>query len=277
MNQDPQIVFSVVIPVYNRMELLRRAVSSVLAQSFTQYEIVIVDDGSASPVGDTLSEVPFEKLKYIKTPNMGAAVARNIGISLAKGQWIAFLDSDDVWLPQKLQRVYEHIGIHGDTFCYYSGFRFVNSSDGKMINEIIEPKIPSNYTDALKVGNPILAFSSFVASRNKILEVNGLDKTFKARQDVDLYMRLSKISSFICIPEVLSEFYVNAEDRITSNFKNRLQGFISYYDKYSEMLSFSNKSYLSKRIVYFAYRTGKWGDMMKYLIRAVPSILFKVK
>jgi glycosyltransferase involved in cell wall biosynthesis len=272
-----QIIFSVIIPVYNRADLLQRAIRSVLAQTFANYQIVVVDDGSLEPVATALAEVPAGKLKYVKIPNMGAAIARNVGIGLAGGEWIAFLDSDDAWLPQKLQRVYEYIKVHGPTFSYYSGFRAVNSSTGKVIDETIETREPENYTRALTTGNPIRVFSSFVARRELIFSVNGLDKTFKARQDVDLYMRLSQVASFKYVPEVLCEVYRGAEGSITSNPRNRLQGFVSYYNKHIGLLSFRNKSYLSKRIVYYAWKSRAWGTILKYIVRALPSIVFKVK
>jgi teichuronic acid biosynthesis glycosyltransferase TuaG len=97
---------SVVIPFYNSSQTLERALSSVMSQSFSRYEVLLVDDGSSPEQAVQLKEIlkKFNSVKLIRMEkNCGAAVARNMGVSHASGEWIAFLDSDDVWLPSKLK------------------------------------------------------------------------------------------------------------------------------------------------------------------------------
>ena len=92
---------SVIIPTYNRAEYVTHAIDSVLAQTYTDYEIIVVDDGSADNTKDVL--LPYmDRIRYIYQENAGLSAARNTGIKAAKGDWIAFLDSDDEWLPGKL-------------------------------------------------------------------------------------------------------------------------------------------------------------------------------
>ncbi|MGB4270042.1 MAG: glycosyltransferase family A protein, partial [Spirochaetota bacterium] len=93
--------FSVVIPTFNRAHLITRAVESVLMQKFTDYECLVIDDGSTDNTFQVLS--PYTKqIQYIYTQHAGVSKARNRGIQQAQGEWIAFLDSDDMWLPEKL-------------------------------------------------------------------------------------------------------------------------------------------------------------------------------
>src|SRR5579859_7824272 len=95
---------SVVIPVYNRTAELRRAVRSVLAQTYADLELIVVDDASSEDIAGALDGIDDPRLKLIrKSVNQGAAAARNTGIQAATGRWVAFLDSDDEWLPQKLE------------------------------------------------------------------------------------------------------------------------------------------------------------------------------
>jgi len=98
-NRVPYV--SVVIPTYNRAQYVTEAVESVLAQTYTDYEIIVVDDGSTDDTHEVLQSY-MSHIRYIFQENAGASAARNRGISEAKAEWIAFLDSDDVWLPQKL-------------------------------------------------------------------------------------------------------------------------------------------------------------------------------
>ena len=95
---------SVVIPTFNRMKYLKRAVRSVIAQTYRDWDIWIVDDGSTDQTPFwALNELPFRNINYVRTKNLGVSHARNLGIQLSKGPWIAFLDSDDEWLEHKLK------------------------------------------------------------------------------------------------------------------------------------------------------------------------------
>ena len=94
---------SVIVPVFNRAGSIPRALESVAAQTFQDYEIIVVDDGSTDGSADVVERLGLARVRLIRSPqNRGAAAARNIGISAASGQWIAFLDSDDFWAPDKL-------------------------------------------------------------------------------------------------------------------------------------------------------------------------------
>ena len=98
---NPKI--SVVIPTYNREDKVRKAIESALAQSFTDLEVIVVDDGSSDDTGQAFSETFGDRIRYYFQANQGASVARNKGIEEARGEWIAFLDSDDVWEKEKLE------------------------------------------------------------------------------------------------------------------------------------------------------------------------------
>ena len=94
---------SVIIPTYNRLQFLPRALDSVLSQTFTVNEIVVVDDGSTDKTIETLKPA-YKKVRFLKQPNQGVSVARNIGIKAAKHNWIALLDSDDQWVTDKIEK-----------------------------------------------------------------------------------------------------------------------------------------------------------------------------
>lgn len=103
-----QPIISTVIPTRNRPLIVERAVKSALAQTFTEIEVIVVIDGSDACTREVLEEIDDARLKFIELPvRGGAAAARNAGVSEAAGEWIAFLDDDDEWLPQKLERQIE--------------------------------------------------------------------------------------------------------------------------------------------------------------------------
>lgn len=97
-----QPLISIIIPVFNRSDVIQHAIDSVLNQTFNQFEIIVWDDGSTDDVGLKVGQIQDERLRFYSGPNHGASYARNRAIEKAKGDWIAFLDSDDEWLPDKL-------------------------------------------------------------------------------------------------------------------------------------------------------------------------------
>ena len=107
MKTSPQL--SVIIPTYNRAALIRKALESVLQQTFSNYEIIVVDDGSTDRTEDHVAQFVAERpaaedrVRFFFQKNQGKSVALNYGLSEARGEWIAFLDSDDVWLPVKIE------------------------------------------------------------------------------------------------------------------------------------------------------------------------------
>ena len=101
---------SVVIATYNRAQHLRGAINSVLQQTYTDYEILVVDDGSVDETADVVREYSREPLRYVYQPNGGSASARNRGLRMSSGDYIAFIDDDDRWLPEKLELQVDKLG-----------------------------------------------------------------------------------------------------------------------------------------------------------------------
>ena len=108
-------VVSVIIPTFNRASLLQDAIDSVSAQTFGDWELWVVDDGSTDDTEVVVRSVPDPRIQYVRQDNQGVGAARNLGIDCARGDWIAFLDSDDMWLPNcleaKLELAHQNQGI----------------------------------------------------------------------------------------------------------------------------------------------------------------------
>src|SRR5216684_3247446 len=104
--------FSIVIPLYNKHSYIRRAVNSVLAQSFRDFELIVVDDGSSESSHEMLADITDPRMRLIRQDNAGGGAARNRGIEEARAHWIAFLDADDMWLPGHIDELAALIRSH---------------------------------------------------------------------------------------------------------------------------------------------------------------------
>jgi glycosyltransferase involved in cell wall biosynthesis len=268
-------MFSVIIPIYNRFSVLQRAVESVLLQKFQEFEIILVDDGSSEDVNFILEKFIDSRLRIIRSLHMGASVARNVGIANARFEWIAFLDSDDWWVPEKLDRFRSFISQNPAFDFVYSGFSYWD--DVKNVATPIIHLPTKDLKHILLVNNIIYGTSIAVVKRSRLQEVNGFDISFPARQDIDLYVRLSRIIEFGFIAESLCFISFKSEKRISSNPVNRLIGYMMFYRKHRSYMDFSQRSYTCKRILYFAYRCKNWRVIFQFVIPAIPSIVLKLK
>ncbi|NJL52681.1 MAG: glycosyltransferase family 2 protein, partial [Hydrococcus sp. SU_1_0] len=186
---------SVIIPTYNRADLILRAIASVVAQSYANLEIIVVDDASSEDIPEAIAQIDDPRLKYIRhDTNLGGSVARNTGIKHAQGQFVAFLDSDDVWLPDKLQS--QLAGITNlkevDNLVCYSKFQ---SSPKVFYAQSVFPKRgkqpQETITDYLWAGSGEMLTSTLLISRSlalKTLFEPGLIK----HQDLDFVIRLEQ-------------------------------------------------------------------------------------
>ncbi|MCD8553984.1 glycosyltransferase family A protein [Seleniivibrio sp.] len=205
--------FSVVIPVYNRTDTLRTAIESVLCQTFKDYEIIVVDDGSDLSVAHCLR--PYMGLiNYIRHDrNQGVSAARNTGIRAAKGDYIAFLDSDDVWLPTKLQKQND-IFDKGWLFCFTDEFwyktdRFVNQTDkhAKYGGQVF-----SKLLDMCRMSP-----SSTAMHRSVFMSCGFFDSNMRVCEDYDLWLRISAKHHIHFIQEKLIIRRAVTDDQLSKN------------------------------------------------------------
>lgn len=203
---------SVVIPAYNAAGCITRAVDSVLAQTYERREIVVVDDGSTDDTVRTLAEYG-DALQVIQQANGGAGRARNQGIREAAGEFIAFLDADDRWLPDKLARQVEILEANPDVgFC--STRTLAEAADGRPLGEWTCPIVEQTILHALFV-NPgaIPGSASGVMVRRCLLDEVGLFDEHLRQEDTDLWFRLAAAAGYACIDEPLTVIVKQPDSR----------------------------------------------------------------
>lgn len=205
---------SVIIPTYNRAHLIKESLQSVLDQTLKPYEIIVVDDLSTDNTEEVIKSLNSPLIKYVKNQRKkGANGARNTGILMAQGEYIAFQDSDDIWLPQKLELQYKELLKNKNIdlcFCLMSKL-------DKNFNIIdVVPRNIKNIKESLQQNNFIS--TQMIFTKTEVLKRVLFDEDLKRLQDWDLVLRLAKIIDMTYVSEVLV-MQNNSADSITGNEK----------------------------------------------------------
>jgi glycosyltransferase involved in cell wall biosynthesis len=215
---------SVVICIYNHCAFIQNAVRSVQSQSYTDWECLIVDDASTDSTPEIVAQLVAEdnRIRYIRNKtNLGVGASRNIGNALATGEWIAVLDADDWWAPDKLRVQLEALQkVPGAVFCF-SGHMSVSDTDKKVV---LCPQTWVKELDlGLRMANLIL-HSSVVVSREAMSCAGGYDEKLLSAHDWDFYLRLLLrwgSRAFVYVDEPLTFYRVHG-DSISSNWRRML-------------------------------------------------------
>lgn len=230
MNKDyPQI--SVVIPLYNKREFLLRAVNSVIAQTFTDFELLVVNDGSTDGSEHELKSITDPRLRLLNQRNSGVSIARNTGIENAKADIIAFLDADDYYDPEFLSSIKYLAEKFPDAGAYATGFYRLYPGGktelpdfGKVHNETNWSGVIRDYFASATVYPPF--FSSSVAVKKSTFKVAGnFEPGVKMGEDIDMWMRIALLFPVAYCKRPLSYYSQESETSATKIVKRELYDF----------------------------------------------------
>lgn len=216
--RDPAPVVSVIIPAWNAAAFVRRAIDSALAQSWTAREVIVVNDGSSDATGDILASYGA-RIRSITQPNGGLSNARNRGIREARGEFIALLDADDWWLPEKLARQIDLMQRRPELGFCSTRARIV-APDGTETGQWECPRLDGTLLRTLFLRNGSIPGSgSGVLVRRALFDRVGLfDETLRSLEDIDLWMRLAAVAGYGCIDEPLTVI-VKQPDSMSRNLE----------------------------------------------------------
>jgi len=220
---------SVVIPAYNAEKYIEEAINSVLNQTFQDFEVIVIDDGSQDSTKEKVLNYSDSRIKYIYKENGGPSTARNAGIKNAKGEYIAFLDYDDIWMPQKLERQLAKFSLEPDLGLVYSWVQSINpdgstrfvsepENEGWVHNEIILDNFQHN--------------GSIQLVKKECFEKAGyFDESLLNAQDWDMWIRLAKYYKFGVVKEILVRYRVRS-DSLSKRHRRLNKAFIRIMDKH---------------------------------------------
>ncbi len=208
---------SVIIPTYNRKSWLGRAIASVLRQSWQDFELLIVDDGSTDGTFEALLEpIVDPRVRTFRTANRGVSAARNFAVQMSQGEWIGFLDSDDEWLPEKLEIQMRALAQHSDLRWIHSEEIWIRN--GKRVNPKVkhQKKGGDIFSDALRLC--CVSPSAVLLQKSILAEVGPFREDFPVCEDYDLWLKISAKYPVGYTEQALIKKYGGHEDQLSRKY-----------------------------------------------------------
>ncbi len=247
---------SVIIPTHNRAELVGQAVQSVLNQTYRKMEIIVVDDGSTDNTRDVLRKY-HATIRYIYQERSERSRARNEGFRYSKGDYVAFLDSDDLWLPMKIEKQVQVLNGNSDIGLVYTEVQYIDINGRPYIGDICwdKPVRPALYED-LMTHNVITGTTSSVMVRRTCLDKVGLfDESMNTCEDLDLYRRIARYHNFHKIELTLTKFRIHAGNT-QHNASAMAEGWEIIINKISQDTPPDFEYYKNEAIIKILFRVG---------------------
>ncbi len=221
---------SVVIPAYNAIAYLPKTIASALQQSFQDFEIVVVDDGSTDGTCEWVASLADSRIRSaIVQSNGGCASARNRGIRETKGDYIAFLDADDFWEPEKLEKQVRILDSHPSVGLVNTWISNIDDQ-GKPIEKLGKPTAEGQVWASVIEENPVMCGSAPMVRRQCFEAVGEFDQALLSAEDWDMWIRIAKRYEFAVVKEPLVRYRIHAGSK-SHNLKLHLQSRLSVIEK----------------------------------------------
>ena len=239
-NSSPNLI-SVIIPTYNGEQYIKRAIESVIDQSYKNTEILVIDDGSTDKTADLVKSYG-DLVNYFYKDNGGVSSARNLGLKNAKGDYIAFLDTDDFWHKDKLQLQFQCLQTYPDNYLCHTKVTVISRNDKPILTKEInfESCEVRNFNDLFL--HPYIATSSVMFKSTIFNLVESFDETLQTAEDIDLYLRatLNRKYCFVNLPLTFKYFNPLGLSESTQSYIDNLKVLDTFLE--------SNKSFKNQNM-----------------------------
>lgn len=225
MDNEKQPLVSVVIPTYNRIDTLPAAIYSVLNQTYDNLELIVMDDGSEDGTEEYVKSISDKRVRYKRSDiNLGPSAARNLGARVARGEYLAFQDSDDEWMPDKLEK---QMGLMMESkefslvYCVFEKYR-----DGELLGYVPSKSVPyeEKYGDLFVhlLLSPLISTQTIVVKRELFLEENGFNETLNSYEDYEFSLRIARKYRIGFVDESLVRVNTSP-DSVNKRFAERIR------------------------------------------------------
>lgn len=233
MDQDPSRTpkVSIILPAYNHAHFLPESIGSALGQTYPDFELILVDDGSTDQTRELVAGYLDPRIRYHYQDNRGLAAARNTGLRLARGEFIAFLDADDLFMPTKLEQQIRFFETHKAAGLSAGGWKYIDAA-GEWIGEYWPWPDPPDLTTGDWLGNCFVNPVSVLVRREWIERVGGFDESLKQVEDWDLWLRLAYAGCRMAWVETFVCAYRFSANQMTRNAAEQKRAAVQMLDKF---------------------------------------------
>ncbi len=240
--------FSIIIPLYNKENYILDTLNSVLNQSFANFEIIIIDDGSTDNGYKIVSQIKDDRIKLFKQKNLGVSITRNVGVKKSKGKYIALIDADDLWYENHLKELKKQINLFPKAALFCNNYEIIYNKNKKS-NAVLnfeykkEPLIVKDYFKA-SIINSVAWTSAVSFSKEKFNKIGGFNEKLITGQDLDLWIRFALNHNVSFNPSITISYRFNVNNSLSKKELNEIRYvFINSFSEH-EKLNKSLKLYL---------------------------------
>ncbi|MBD2204051.1 glycosyltransferase [Calothrix sp. FACHB-1219] len=246
---------SVIIPAYNCQKTIQATIASVLNQTFTNFELIIINDGSQDSTLEIISKIEDYRLKIFSFENAGGNVSRNRGLKYAIGDFVSFLDADDIWKPDKLASQLQALQQNSDCKVAYSWSDYIDDNGKFLVSgrhfiangDVYEQLLLNNFLE--NGSNPLIC-------KEAIAELGGFDESLSAAQDWDMWLKLANKFNFVCVPSVQILYRVSANS-VSSNLVRQEKACLQVIERAYKARTFDKKTWHRASANLYKYLTCK--------------------
>ena len=270
------LLFSVIIPVYNRAHLITKAINSVIQQNYSNWEIILVDDCSTDNIKEVISNFKDERIRFYELPvNKGNAGARNEGVRRSKGDYIFFLDSDDEMEVKCLKLFSELINSKPRTKFAFGGYYILNTETGRKTTKMWKPDSEKSFLKELKIGTGC----GLMVKKDCFDKIGYFDERLRVAVDTDWLIRLEKEYPFEVIDDYLVTVYKHPEERVRNDKGQLLKSYEIILQKNQKEI-YSDPDILFKflyKMQWLNYRSNNLKNGNRLFFRQWKQGIFKTK
>lgn len=275
MENGTSVLFSVVIPLYNKEKYIRKTLDSVLSQTYTGLEVVVVDDGSTDGSAVNVKLINDSRIRYFYKENGGVSSARNYGIWKAKGDWIYFLDADDVMYPNALEKLYNAlISYKGHLDIISGSYRIIGKGKCISFSRTYEGLVPNNYKWYFL--NRFYFRQGCAIVYKKILYDNMFNESLSRYEDMDWILRILRFAEVYVIPDLLFEYCCD-NGMLSIDYSNKKGDF-------TFSMNFNGKPFWEKcklgellMLAFFTYPNERKKLLLQYKWNVFYALIAKIK
>ncbi len=243
---------SVIIPAYNAEKTIKKTIESVLNQTLSDFELIVINPNSSDSTSKIISQIQDSRLQVFNYPQGNVAINRNLGFSHANGEFISFLDADDLWAPDKLEAQYTALVENPQAAVVYSWTNCVDET-GNFIRRCGRSILTGDVFSHLLLTNFIVSGSNVMIRKQALIEVGGFDESLTNAEDMDMWLRLAAKYEFIPVKKV-QVFYRISRHSKSFNILRMEKSLIKVYNKAFQDTKASTYQYLKKDSISNIYK-----------------------